>query len=467
VRDFSVRDATALEALRDTAIIEDSTGGIETAADEAPASDNSVERWEERGLEDAPATRRGSELGADSWIDDVLGGGGRGSPASFASMELDGLLDDVLEAVKCDARETHSSGVHEVHSATGASEVGDLSMSGSTEITATAGTRSRGRVSFGSEGLAAEGFAEASVGVSAEARGRIDTPLGSVTGSVRASAELYARAQGYVRLHTGGIDAEGAVEAGAVARVEATSDAHLMNGLLRAHGEAYAEAGAGARATAAVHAALVPPEAAARLKAEAFAGARAGFNANVGAPGAGASVAGEVWAGAGVKAVVDAGLHDGKFKLEAQLGAAVGVGGSIRLGLEVDFNDPQSVAEAVGSILLVSTGIGLIGALSPAPPGGAASSNGSAPAADLGQHIEPEGRDAVESASRQSIRYDASASASDTDERGLSPEKKNRRAASRRVSAFAARASQVLRHDGTSVQQQSTSRAPTERGTLR
>lgn len=69
---------------------------------------------------------------------------------------------------------------------------------------------------------------------------------------------------------------------------------------------------------------------------EAFAGAKVSAEGRVDTQYGGAGVRGEAMAGIGVKAKVNAGLENGRFKAKVELGAALGIGGSV--GFDVDVN---------------------------------------------------------------------------------------------------------------------------------
>ena len=66
---------------------------------------------------------------------------------------------------------------------------------------------------------------------------------------------------------------------------------------------------------------------------------------NIGAVG----VSGEAWAGIGASANATAGFEDGKFKLSASVGAALGVGGKVGFDVEVDVVGTAKAAVKVGS----------------------------------------------------------------------------------------------------------------------
>jgi len=74
----------------------------------------------------------------------------------------------------------------------------------------------------------------------------------------------------------------------------------------------------------------------ATLGLEGFSGARAGATVGSDVGPVGYGTTGEVWAGAGVEAGVNAGYDDGKLRLGAKAGAGLGVGGKVAVEVEVD-----------------------------------------------------------------------------------------------------------------------------------
>lgn len=85
---------------------------------------------------------------------------------------------------------------------------------------------------------------------------------------------------------------------------------------------------------------------------EAFVGASAEGTLNGDVGGVGAAVTGEAWAGLGVAADLDIGMEDGKFVIGGELGAALGVGGSISPEITIDpgevIDTASDAADAVG-----------------------------------------------------------------------------------------------------------------------
>ncbi|OLF06649.1 hypothetical protein BLA60_30760 [Actinophytocola xinjiangensis] len=87
---------------------------------------------------------------------------------------------------------------------------------------------------------------------------------------------------------------------------------------------------------------------------EAFAGAKAEGTLSGDVGGVGGAITGEAWAGVGVAADLDIGMEDGKFVIGGELGAAIGVGGSISPEITIDpgevVDTVSDAADAVGDI---------------------------------------------------------------------------------------------------------------------
>jgi hypothetical protein len=288
-----------------------------------------------------------------------LGGGqAQSSPAAF---DLGALLSKVFELFgpKAQTQDTQSTDTTQRARAEGRFEGAGFSGEGSAEAEAYARTTATGRTWAGPDGVGAEGSVGATAGVYARTKGALRTPLGSVQGHAAVSAEIYARAKGYVIANTKGADAAGMAEVGARARAEASANAELLGGFFA--GSANAEAESGSAAVATGHAAISydPPTAVLQGSAGAFAGARAGFSAQGGIAGIGYGVEAEAWAGVGAKAEFHAGLDkDGKFRISAGVGAAIGVGAFLRLDLEFDFKDlGATVSSVVGAGAAVVGGV--------------------------------------------------------------------------------------------------------------
>jgi hypothetical protein len=185
---------------------------------------------------------------------------------------------------------------------------------------------------------------EASLGGSVGASGSVAGDWGHLSGSVVASAELRAAAAAYLRAAGGGGEAGVSAEVGLGVQVRARAEASLGGGLVSGRAEGTATAGAGADALARVSLSPHPLEASVQASAGGFAGSRAEFTIRGGVCGVTAGVHGEAWAGVGIRAEVAIGLHDGKFTFSLGLGVALGVGGFLRIDVEIDF---QAIGKAI------------------------------------------------------------------------------------------------------------------------
>lgn len=180
-------------------------------------------------------------------------------------------------------------------------------------------------------------------------------------GSVSAEAKVWgAEAKGHGHALGGdvsgkaGVDLLG-VEAGAgygvqggTASANASASAYLARasaegkyeaGPFEASGAAQASVGAEANAAASVGLTGV------HANVDAFAGARASAEGHASVAGVGVGGTAEAWAGIGAEANVDFGMHDGKFVIGGEVGAALGVGGKLGASIEID---PEKVSDAVG-----------------------------------------------------------------------------------------------------------------------
>ncbi|MCA2980144.1 MAG: hypothetical protein INH37_17885, partial [Myxococcaceae bacterium] len=143
---------------------------------------------------------------------------------------------------------------------------------------------------------------------------------------------------------------EGKIEAGAVL-VQGTVEGKAKLGKtgLDATGKAEATVGATAAASGGVRVDVFSKKPTVKVKAgvEAFAGAKASVEGRVGNDYAGVGARAEAWAGIGAKAKADVGIEGGRFKAKVELGAALGVGGS--LSFSVDVNYQKAVDKVVGT----------------------------------------------------------------------------------------------------------------------
>ncbi|MDO4783628.1 MAG: WXG100 family type VII secretion target [Propionibacteriaceae bacterium] len=90
-------------------------------------------------------------------------------------------------------------------------------------------------------------------------------------------------------------------------------------------------------------------------EAEAFAGARASVSGSADVAGVGVTGGAEGWAGIGASAKAQFGKVDGKYGFKLELGAAIGIGGKVSIGFQVDVpklvNSVKDGARAVGDFV--------------------------------------------------------------------------------------------------------------------
>ncbi len=115
---------------------------------------------------------------------------------------------------------------------------------------------------------------------------------------------------------------------------EANGKSRVGNERASASAEGRAYVGADARAGADVQ--FGADRARVAADAGAFVGGKADANLHGDLAGVGGNVGGEAWAGIGAEADLDAGYTDGKLRFQFGAGAALGVGGKLSGGFEVD-----------------------------------------------------------------------------------------------------------------------------------
>ncbi len=190
--------------------------------------------------------------------------------------------------------------------------------------------------------------ADASVGASAEVEGSIKTDVAQIEGRARVSAEAAARAQAEASAGLDGLNARASSEVGVKSDAKASSNMSALGGMVTGEADAWAEAGAGAKADARATVSFAPPQAAVDAEAGAFAGARAGFSAKGGFPGGKVGITANVHAGAGARIELHGELGaDGKYRLAFGFGAAVAVGFSFRIDVEIDMKDAGSAISGI------------------------------------------------------------------------------------------------------------------------
>jgi hypothetical protein len=143
---------------------------------------------------------------------------------------------------------------------------------------------------------------------------------------------------------------EGKIEAGAVlGQVTVEGKTKLGNTGLEATGRAEGTVGVTGSASGNVRVDIFSKKPTVKVKAgvEAFAGAKVSVEGRVGNDYAGVGGKAEGWAGVGAKANADVGIEGGKFKARVELGAALGIGGS--LSFSVDVNYQKAIDKVAGT----------------------------------------------------------------------------------------------------------------------
>lgn len=188
--------------------------------------------------------------------------------------------------------------------------------------------------------VGAKAKVDASVGASAEVDGSIKTDVAQIAGRARISAEAAARAEAEAQASMEGASAKASSTVGVTSTATASSEMSALGGMVNGTADAYAEAGAGAKADAQARVSFNPPQAAVDAEAGAFAGARAGFSAKGGFPGGKAGITANVHAGVGARIEAHGELGaDGKYRLSFGFGAALAVGFSFRVDVEIDMKN--------------------------------------------------------------------------------------------------------------------------------
>jgi hypothetical protein len=216
-------------------------------------------------------------------------------------------------------------------------------------------TKSQGEVRVGLTGLEASGSAEAGLEARAGVAGKTEGRYGAAEGYAKVSVHAKASADGTVKIGPNGLDMQGNLYAGVAVRAEAGGRLEskpfvTLGGVpmtLSAEGKVTADAGAYASANLKASATWSPPQAVVQAEAGAFAGARVGAEGTIMAGPVGVKGRAEAWAGVGVEAHLNAGYKDGKLSLDFGLGAALGVGGKLSGGVEIDVGKIGQMAEGV------------------------------------------------------------------------------------------------------------------------
>lgn len=157
----------------------------------------------------------------------------------------------------------------------------------------------------------------------------------------------YADGSGQVRIGKS-TNIEGKIEAGAVLG-QAGIEGKTKLGAVDLTGKAEATVGVTGTASGQVRFDLFSAKPAVKVKAgvDVFVGAKVSAEGRVGNDYAGVGAKGELMAGLALKAKADVGIEGGKFKAKVELGAALGIGGS--LSFSVDVNYQKGIDAVVGT----------------------------------------------------------------------------------------------------------------------
>lgn len=210
-----------------------------------------------------------------------------------------------------------------------------LKGTGSTGTHAEAGTKSK--VSGDDHSVSATAEAGASAG--AHATGQVKLPAVELQAEANIETATKLAAKAGAKADITGVSAEAAASATVGAHAGAKGSAKV-GGLVGADGEVHADAGAQATANGKVSLKLDDVSASGALQAHAGASAGASGTAGVEVNGKRLFAArGKVEAsvGAGGKIGGEFSFKDGKLVIGGELGACLGVGGGVDVGIEVDF----------------------------------------------------------------------------------------------------------------------------------
>ncbi|GIG68924.1 hypothetical protein [Phytomonospora endophytica] len=175
-----------------------------------------------------------------------------------------------------------------------------------------------------------------------------ETKLGDTTLKGRADAGIGTTATAQAGLDENGITAEAVLRSGASASAEGS----ITYGLVEAHGNADAFVGGETKASAYFG------KDGLNASAEAFVGGKisGSYGSDIGGIGTNTTVEG--WAGAGVDVGANAGIEDGKFKVDFDAGAGLGVGGKVSADITVDFDQvADNLSSAPEAFTSVSEGL--------------------------------------------------------------------------------------------------------------
>ncbi|MBJ6764636.1 hypothetical protein JGU66_28030 [Myxococcaceae bacterium JPH2] len=159
----------------------------------------------------------------------------------------------------------------------------------------------------------------------------------------------------------GKVIAEGSLEAKADL-VRGSVEGHVDSPVGRTTWGAQGNVGAEANVTGKVVVDPLHGDVAAQVGGEAFAGARASAEVSQEIGPATAHVGAEAFAGIGVEFEANVGLKDGKLSANFDVGAALGIGGSLEFGVDVDVSKVTDAVKNVGEgIKNVGEGIKNVG----------------------------------------------------------------------------------------------------------
>jgi hypothetical protein len=228
----------------------------------------------------------------------------------------------------------------------GSKDIGDLWSPPSLPTKGVGGLIGKGLNALPSKKVSKEVHAGVSV---AEANGSFSTAGGHVSGGYHASVlEASASASGQASIGLGKIEASGKVHAQATV-VDFTAHAEANFGPLKANAQAEAFVGAKADAEGSISFDPLHGSLGISAKGSAFVGAKAGVSGQV-KLGDYVGVHGGVegMAGVGIKAGISAGLSKGHLKFQFEFGFALGIGGKISFGFDVNF---KKIGEAVKNFI--------------------------------------------------------------------------------------------------------------------
>jgi hypothetical protein len=212
-------------------------------------------------------------------------------------------------------------------------------------------TNAKGTFHAGVDGVKAHG--EAGVNVTATRSDGVSTSgkYGTADASYTATATAGAKATGDASLGADGLKAKADLRVGVSAEVkgQAKVESKPIGGVpgLTAYAGVEGQVKVGAEAYATGEVALTKDKAVVKGEAGAFAGVEAKVTGRAGVGPLGVTGTAAGWAGVGAKAEFNAGYENGKLKLSFGAGAALGYGGYLKGGVEIDVGKAKQIAEHV------------------------------------------------------------------------------------------------------------------------